>query len=196
MRVECAASWVAGLLLRRAGQSRLRVPRTSSHRAKPVSGAICLVDGTTPTHRAPCPRRHGAGGRSLLDGDSYRGGQSVEWSFDNFGHGWLEDHVPMDKKVLLDWLKAGYVESGKLFPTEAGTPQGGIASPTIANIALDGLETVLAERFGRTRSVVKRLRVRLVRYCDDFIITGNTKKKKENEVKPCGEIFLAERGLE
>src|SRR3984893_17640842 len=89
--------------------------------------------------------------------------------FDNFGHGWLESHIPMDKKVLRDWLKAGYVESGKLFPTEAGTPQGGIASPAIANVALDGLEAVLAERFGRMQSGVNRLRVRLVRYCDDFI---------------------------
>jgi RNA-directed DNA polymerase len=80
--------------------------------------------------------------------------------FDNFGHGWLESHIPMDKKVLRDWLKAGYVESGKLFSTEAGTPQGGIASPTIANIALDGLEAVLAERFGRMQSGVNRLRVR------------------------------------
>ena len=64
----------------------------------------------------------------ILEGD-------ILGCFDNFGHGWLEDHVPMNKKVLSGWLKAGYVESGKLFPTEAGTPQGGIASPTIANIA-------------------------------------------------------------
>ncbi len=96
----------------------------------------------------------------ILEGD-------IKGCFDNFGHGWLEDHVPMNKKVLSDWLKAGYVESGKLFPTEAGTPQGGIASPTIANIALDGLEAVLAERFGRPRSAITRFRVRLVRYADD-----------------------------
>jgi RNA-directed DNA polymerase len=60
----------------------------------------------------------------------------IQGCFDNFQHRWLEANIPMDKKVLRDWLKAGYVESGKLFPTEAGTPQGGIASPTIANIAL------------------------------------------------------------
>ena len=77
----------------------------------------------------------------------------------------------MDKKVLRDWLEAGYVEKRKLFPTQAGTPQGGIASPTIANIALDGLEAVLAERFGSKRAAtLRRSRVRLVRYCDDFII--------------------------
>jgi RNA-directed DNA polymerase len=115
--------------------------------------------------------------------------------FDNFGHGWLESHIPMNKKTLTGWLKAGYVESGKLFPTEAGTPQGGIASPTIANIALDGLEAVLAERFSRTQLATKRFRVRLVRFADDFIITGNSKELLEKEVKPCVEAFLAERGL-
>jgi RNA-directed DNA polymerase len=125
----------------------------------------------------------------ILEGDIFG-------CFDNFGHGWLESHIPMNKKVLRDWLKAGYVESGKLFPTEAGTPQGGIASPTIANIALDGLETVLTERFGQTRTAIDRSRVRLVRYCDDFIITGRSKELLENEVKPLVEVFLAERGLQ
>ncbi len=125
----------------------------------------------------------------ILEGD-------ILGCFDNFGHGWLEDHVPMNRKVLSGWLKAGYVESGKLFPTEAGTPQGGIASPTIANIALDGLEAVLAERFGQSRSAIHRFRVRAVRYADDFIITGSSKELLEQEVKPCVEAFLAERGLQ
>src|ERR1700730_5415765 len=102
----------------------------------------------------------------------------------------------MDKKVLSAWLKAGYVESGKLFPTEAGTPQGCIASPTIANIALDGLERVLTERFSSTAKSIHRFRVRLVRYADDFIITGTSQELLEREVKPCVESFLAERGLE
>ncbi len=125
----------------------------------------------------------------ILEGD-------IRGCFDNFEHGWLESHIPMDRKVLRDWLKAGYVESGKLFPTEAGTPQGGVASPTIANIALDGLEAVLAERFGQTRSAIQKTRVRLVRFADDFIITGSSKELLEKEVKPCVEVFLAERGLE
>jgi RNA-directed DNA polymerase len=124
----------------------------------------------------------------ILEGD-------ILGCFDNFEHGWLESHIPMDKKVLRDWLKAGYMESGKLFPTEAGTPQGGIASPTIANIALDGLERVLAERFGAKRWDLEKTRVRMVRYCDDFIITGRSRELLEDEVKPCVEAFLAERGL-
>jgi RNA-directed DNA polymerase len=125
----------------------------------------------------------------ILEGD-------IKGCFDNFGHGWLESHIPMDKKVLSGWLKAGYVESGKLFPTEAGTPQGGIASPTIANIALDGLGRMLTERFGSTVKSMNQARVRLVRYADDFIITGTSKELLEREVKPCVEAFLAEPGLE
>jgi RNA-directed DNA polymerase len=125
----------------------------------------------------------------ILEGD-------IQGCFDNFEHGWLESHIPMDRTVLSRWLKAGYVESGKLFPTEAGSPQGGIASPTIANIALDGLEAALAERFGRTRAAIRRSRVRLVRYADDFLIFGSSKELLEKEVKPCVEAFLAERGLQ
>lgn len=125
----------------------------------------------------------------ILEGD-------IKGCFDIFGHGWLESHIPMNRKVLRDWLKAGYVESRKLFPTEAGTPQGGVASPTIANIALDGLDAVLAERFGQPRSALRRNRVRLVRFADDFIITGNSKELLEREVKPCVEAFLVEQGLE
>ena len=102
----------------------------------------------------------------------------------------------MNKKVLSGWLKTGYVESRKLFPTQAGTPQGGIASPTLANIALDGLETALAARFGQTASAINQHRVRLVRYADDFIITGSSKEVLENEVRPCVEASLADRGLQ
>jgi RNA-directed DNA polymerase len=45
-----------------------------------------------------------------------------------------------DKEILKKWLKAGYIENGKLFPTEDGTPQGGNISPTLAKMTLDGLE--------------------------------------------------------
>lgn len=49
----------------------------------------------------------------------------IEGCFDNISHDWLAENIPMDKAILKSWLKAGYVESGSLFPTEAGTPQGG-----------------------------------------------------------------------
>ena len=76
----------------------------------------------------------------VLEGD-------IRGCFDNIAHEWMLRHVPTDKVVLRKWLKAGFMENRTLFPTEAGTPQGGIISPTLANLTLDGLETLLKQRF-------------------------------------------------
>jgi RNA-directed DNA polymerase len=67
--------------------------------------------------------------------------------------------------VLKKWLKAGYVYQNELFPTDAGTPQGGIISPVAANMTLDGLEAMLAEKFPRARQ--RGLKMNMVRYADD-----------------------------
>jgi RNA-directed DNA polymerase len=121
----------------------------------------------------------------------------IRGCFDHINHEWLLAHVPMDKPILRKWLKAGYIESRKLFPTEAGTPQGGIISPTLMNVTLDGLEAVLEAAFGKKRSQKAfRNKVHLVRYADDFIITGASKELLENEAKPLVARFLAIRGLE
>jgi RNA-directed DNA polymerase len=95
-------------------------------------------------------------------------------------------------------LKAGYIENRTLFPTEAGTPQGGVISPTLANMTLDGLEKLLAKHFPREKwrdGKRWRPKVNLVRYADDFIITGDSKELLESEVRPLVEQFLQERGL-
>ncbi len=60
--------------------------------------------------------------------------------FDQISHEWLLDNIPMDKKTLKQWLCAGFLDKGELFPTLRGTPQGGIASPILMNMTLDGLE--------------------------------------------------------
>ncbi|MCR4144651.1 reverse transcriptase N-terminal domain-containing protein, partial [Alcaligenes faecalis] len=67
----------------------------------------------------------------------------IQGCFDHINHQWLVDHVPMNKVVLRKWLKAGVVHKGRLSPTEEGTPQGGIISPTLANVCLNGLESDL-----------------------------------------------------
>ncbi len=88
------------------------------------------------------------------------------------------------------------VETGRLLPTEEDTPQGGIISPTLANLALDGLEKALEAKFGAKDSKKgKRPQVNLVRYADDFVITGRSQELLANEVKPLVERFLAHRGL-
>ena len=105
------------------------------------------------------------------------------------------DHIPMDTEVLRKWL--GYVEKETWFPSQAGTPQGGIASPALANMTLDGLATLLNQRFLRKQVDGVRTcpKVHLARYADDFIITGSTKELLETEVRPLVEQFLSERGL-
>lgn len=127
----------------------------------------------------------------VLEGD-------IRGCFDEISHAWLIANVPMDKVVLQKWLGAGYFEGGRLYPTNAGTPQGGIISPALANWTLDGLQEQLAQRFSRNIYVGKirtRQKVNLVRYADDFIITGQSKELLENEVIPLVRAFLAERGL-
>ena len=109
--------------------------------------------------------------------------------FDNISHDWLLRHIPMDKRMLEQWLKSGYIDRRRLFPTHAGTPQGGIVSATICNMTLDGLEKELKDTFPTNR------RVHMVRFADDFIITGDSRECLEREVRPVVESFLKERGL-
>jgi len=128
----------------------------------------------------------------ILEGD-------IKGCFDNISHDWLLNHTPADRVVLRKWLKAGYMENRQLFPTEAGTPQGGIISPTLANLVLDGLEGRLKTTFirkwdSKARNLTNPM-VNYVRYADDFIVTGNSKELLEREVKPIIEDFMRERGL-
>ncbi|SDO59650.1 RNA-directed DNA polymerase [Ralstonia sp. 25mfcol4.1] len=121
----------------------------------------------------------------------------IRGCFDHISHDWLERNVPMDRAILRKWLKAGVVFQGQFQATEAGTPQGGIISPTLANVALNGLERQLVDSLRAKLGVVhtKKLKVNVVRYADDFVITGSTPEVLEHEVKPWVEEFLAIRGL-
>lgn len=121
----------------------------------------------------------------------------IKGCFDHINHEWLLNNVPMDKQILKKWLKCGYMEKNQWMATEAGTPQGGIISPTLANLVLDGLEKQLAQCFYRTtrNGEMFNPKVHLIRYADDFVITGISKELLENKVKPLVEAFLAERGL-
>ena len=127
----------------------------------------------------------------VLEGD-------IKGCFDYISHEWMLQHIPTDAAVLQKWLCAGYLEKRTLFPTEAGTPQGGIISPALANLVLDGLEPLLKQCFPvkYVKRVPIKSKINLIRYADDFIITGPTKDVLENEVRPLVEQFLNERGLQ
>lgn len=128
----------------------------------------------------------------VLEGD-------IKSCFDKISHAWLLAHVPMDRKILSKWLKSGYMEKSIYFDTTEGTPQGGIISPVLANLALDGLERLLLKRFPRHPRKEwgwKRPCVNLIRYADDFIISGRSKELLEEQVKPFVQEFFQERGLE
>nr|QWL15192.1 hypothetical protein [Ulva rigida] len=135
----------------------------------------------------------------ILDAD-------IEKCFDTINHDWLLSNTPMAKGTLKSWLKAGYFEGDHLFPIDEGTPQGGIISPTLANLTLNGLEYYLKETFpsGKIQKYYpsgykngfKKIEtgINLVRYADDFIITGKSKRQLERVKKAIIE-FLKPRGL-
>lgn len=140
------------------------------------------ADAMRHCHMALCKKR---AAKWVLEGD-------IKSCFDRIDHGWLLRHIPMDREVLGKWLSAGYLEKHVYHPTEEGTPQGGVASPVLANLALDGLQKRLRKRFPPWSGA----QVTLVRYADDFIITGRSRELLEEEVKPVVRAFLSERGLE
>ena len=110
--------------------------------------------------------------------------------YDNICQNWLLSNIPMDREVLRKWLEAGYIEDGILYPSHKGTPQGGIISPTLANMTLDGLERVIRN------AVPRRCRINFIRYADDFIVTGKSRRLLEKSIRPVVEKFLADRGLQ
>ena len=116
----------------------------------------------------------------ILEGD-------IEACFDRISHEWLLSHVPMDKTLLHEWLKAGVIHKGELQPTKSGTPQGGIVSPVLANWALDGLESLTLKGSGGKG-------LYFVRFADDWVVTGSSPERLE-EVKEHIQEFLAERGM-
>lgn len=121
----------------------------------------------------------------------------IKGCFDAINHEWMLANIPMNKVVLQKWLKSGFIEQGKRYATEAGTPQGGIISPTLANITLDGMEKLLQSRLPTRMENGKIInpKINLIRYADDFVITGSSRKLLEEQVKPLIEIYLKERGL-
>jgi RNA-directed DNA polymerase len=114
----------------------------------------------------------------------------IEKCFDRIEHAALLKKLHTSqavRRLISDWLKAGILEDGKwLFP-EAGTPQGGVISPLLANIALHGLETAI-------NSVSKQHRVAVIRYADDMVLLCDDCPTLE-AARTRLEAWLADMGL-
>jgi RNA-directed DNA polymerase len=95
--------------------------------------------------------------------------------------------------MIRAWLKAGVVENGRLSRTEEGTPQGGVISPLLLNIALHGMETAAGARYGADERAMKGSPV-LIRYADDFVVHCHT-RQQALEVKAQLAAWLTPRGL-
>ncbi|MEO1148975.1 MAG: group II intron reverse transcriptase/maturase, partial [Cyanobacteria bacterium J06638_22] len=116
--------------------------------------------------------------------------------FDAINHSYLLTQVGNfpARALIAQWLKAGYMEDGIWHPTIAGTPQGGIISPLLANIALHGMEAALGivrDTNGCRKRGVRRL---MVRYADDFVVFCESKAEAEATQLDL-QRFLSVRGL-
>lgn len=127
----------------------------------------------------------------------------ISGCFDNIDHEALLSLVPEHlREVVRRWLKAGVVELGKRTESDAGTPQGGIISPLLANIALTGMERLFeAENQDGRPKLPSRRRgmnrgMHLIRYADDFVVLCPTREVAEQYALPRLANFLASRGLQ
>lgn len=114
--------------------------------------------------------------------------------FDRISHKFLMEHTPIrHKHVLEQWLTAGIMEELNYIESTEGTPQGGIMSPTLCNVALNGIEKVLKDANPLIKGVSQG--VSIIRYADDMIITSRTKEVAIKNKQLLAE-FLIDRGLE
>jgi len=128
----------------------------------------------------------------ILEGD-------IKGCFDNINHQWMLNNIPMDKRILKQFLKAGFVYRKQLFPTKKGTPQGGIVSPILANMTLDGIERKIKEKYwinkkGTIDRDYNKHKVNYTRYADDFVVTAESQEILL-DIKQIIKDHLKQRGL-
>ncbi|MDR1254233.1 MAG: reverse transcriptase N-terminal domain-containing protein [Oscillospiraceae bacterium] len=117
----------------------------------------------------------------------------IKACYESISHEWLLANIPMDRKILKEFLKAGFAFKNEIFPTEQGISLGSNISPILGNMTLDGLQKAIFD-LQKDRENVDYDDGNLIRFADDILITARTKKSAEmiqNRVKE----FLGERGL-
>lgn len=115
----------------------------------------------------------------------------IKGCYDNISHEWIIKNYPLDKQPLIQWLKSGYMYQETFYETENGTPQGGIISPLLANMTLNGLEKEIMSLDTKAR----KFGINFVRYADDFVVTCKSRQFLSEMVIPTINKFLDARGL-
>jgi RNA-directed DNA polymerase len=118
----------------------------------------------------------------------------IKGAYDHIDHTFLLNtigEVP-GRELIKQWLKAGYVDNGVFHETDEGTPQGGVISPLLANIALHGIERLLGVKYNKKGENISKRGV--VRYADDFVVFCQTREDAEQVIRDLTP-WLAERGL-
>jgi RNA-directed DNA polymerase len=119
----------------------------------------------------------------------------VKGAFDHIHQGKLVEKrqtYPAMKHAIQAWLKAGVMEGQEFSPTESGTPQGGVISPLLMNVALHGMEYAITEGYSKSHAVEKPL---LVRYADDFVLFHSDLEELQKVAERVTQ-WLAQMGLE
>jgi RNA-directed DNA polymerase len=119
--------------------------------------------------------------------------------FDTLNHDYIMEQIKgfPEYNTVAKWLKAGFVDNNVFEETEEGTPQGGIISPLLANIALHGMEESLGIKYMSMHNgtVFKnRTKYSMCRYADDFVVMCQTKEEAEH-VRVLLADYLTDRGL-
>lgn len=119
----------------------------------------------------------------------------IQGYYSNIQHSWLLKHVPMDKKVLSEFLKSGYVFAGELFPSEdTGISEGSNLSPFLGNFVLDGLQKHIFMALNKGAVPEDFQDGNLIRFADDVVITCRSETSAKKIIEAL-EVFLEERGL-
>lgn len=114
----------------------------------------------------------------------------IKKCFDTISHDWMMENIPfIPRHILWEWFKSGYIELDNIeagIQDTTGVPQGGMISPTLANMVLDGMEQAIFSKMGKN--------ARLIRFADDAVILCES-VEDANIIKEAIQRFLDQRGL-
>ena len=145
-------------------------------------------------------------GRSAYDASAFireglSGKDAPRWVFiadvrkcyENISHEWIIENIPLPEFILKQFIRAGYVFGGELFPMDVGIGIGCSISPIIANMALDGLQDYIYSHL-YPYGEIDYANGNMVRYADDLIFMARS-RETARRIQEYTEAFLEERGL-